>query len=62
MQGLERDGLLPPGADGWREIVDLHYRLRFGQRGLAPAERERLAAAVERWLRVLATAAERART
>ncbi len=64
LQGLARDGLLPPGGEGWEEIVDLHYRLRFGPRGLAPADRERLAHAVERWLRALAAApaADAART
>jgi len=56
LRGLQRDGLLPPGGEGWEEIVDLHYRLRFGPRGLGPAERERLARAVERWLGVLSAA------
>jgi len=54
LRDLEHGGLLPPGSEGWEEIVDLHYRLRFGPRGLEPPERQRLQQGVERWLRALA--------
>jgi transglutaminase-like putative cysteine protease len=47
---LARDGQLPASAQGWEEIVALHYRLRFAPRGLDDGQRGQLARAVQRWL------------
>jgi hypothetical protein len=61
LRALERDGLLPAGSEGWEEVIELHYRARFGPRGLDPQERDRLRRAARRWAVVLGASADRPR-